>query len=79
MAVFFSFDSSTCQSVFGLSFTVDLYSLQDEEEKTEDTEQCSDLVKNTNAQDVAAAARERREAARQEAQRKKDKDKEDRY
>lgn len=38
----------------------------------------SDLVKNTNAADVAAAARERREQARQDAQRKKEKDKEDR-
>lgn len=38
----------------------------------------ADLVKNTNAADVAAAARERREHARQEAQRKKEKDKEDR-
>jgi hypothetical protein len=39
----------------------------------------NDLVKNTNASDVAAAARERREQARLDAQRKKDKDKEDRY
>lgn len=38
-----------------------------------------DLVKNTNAADVHAAARERREHARLEAQRKKEKDKEDRY
>lgn len=36
------------------------------------------LVRNTNAETVAAAARERREQAKQESQRKKDKDKEDR-
>lgn len=38
----------------------------------------SDLVKNTNAADVHAAARERREQARQDAQKKKERDKEDR-
>lgn len=48
---------------------------QDNEEETN----CQDLVRNTNALDVAAAARERRENARLEAQRKKEKDKEDRY
>ncbi|KAJ8726541.1 hypothetical protein PYW07_001239 [Mythimna separata] len=37
-----------------------------------------DLVKNTNAADVHAAARERREQARLDAQKKKEKDKEDR-
>ncbi|KAL4712939.1 hypothetical protein ACJJTC_012009 [Scirpophaga incertulas] len=51
---------------------------ENDEEDIEETES-PDLVKNTNAADVASAARERREQARLEAQRKKDKDKEDRY
>lgn len=38
-----------------------------------------DLVKNTNAADVHAAARERREQSRLDAQKKKEKDKEDRF
>lgn len=50
---------------------------QADQENVEEPES-SDLVKNTNALDVAAAARERREQARQDAQRKKEKDKEDR-
>lgn len=37
------------------------------------------LARNTNAETVAAAARERREQAKQESQRKKEKDKEDRW
>lgn len=36
-------------------------------------------MKNTNAADVHAAARERREQCRLDAQKKKEKDKEDRY
>ncbi|GBP69985.1 Coiled-coil domain-containing protein 43 [Eumeta japonica] len=55
--------------------------LSDNEEEQEHegvSDNPTDLVKNTNAADVAAAARERREQARLEAQRKKEKDKEDR-
>ncbi|XP_077296935.1 coiled-coil domain-containing protein 43-like [Arctopsyche grandis] len=43
-----------------------------------DLEGDGNLGRNTNAETVAAAARERREQAKQESQRKKDKDKEDR-
>ncbi|XP_022820572.1 coiled-coil domain-containing protein 43 [Spodoptera litura] len=50
-----------------------------EEDVANDDEAASpDLVKNTNAADVHAAARERREQARLDAQKKKEKDKEDR-
>ncbi|XP_026726910.1 coiled-coil domain-containing protein 43 [Trichoplusia ni] len=55
--------------------------LSDNEEDVVNEEVSSegpDLVKNTNAADVHAAARERREQAKLEAQKKKDKDKEDR-
>lgn len=50
---------------------------EDEHQPTEKPES-DDLVRNTNATNVAAAARERREAAKLESQRKKDRDKEDR-
>lgn len=50
-----------------------------QEDVANDEEAASpDLVKNTNAADVHAAARERREQARLDAQKKKEKDKEDR-
>lgn len=50
---------------------------ENDEIKEEELES-SDLVKNTNVADVAAASRERREQARLDAQKKKEKDKEDR-
>lgn len=54
--------------------------LSDNEEDVVQEEEAvgPDLVKNTNAADVQAAARERREQARLDAQKKKEKDKEDR-
>ncbi|CAH1644754.1 unnamed protein product [Spodoptera littoralis] len=54
--------------------------LSDNEEDVANDEEAAspDLVKNTNAADVHAAARERREQARLDAQKKKEKDKEDR-
>ncbi|CAB3250361.1 unnamed protein product [Arctia plantaginis] len=48
------------------------------DEVNEEEPENHDLVKNTNAADVHAAARERREQARLDAQKKKEKDKEDR-
>lgn len=61
-----------------LLFTDVIFDFQENEENVVEGDS-SDLVKNTNVSDVAAAARERREQARQDAQRKKEKDKEDRY
>lgn len=54
------------------------YSSQEDVVNEEVSSEGPDLVKNTNAADVHAAARERREQAKLEAQKKKDKDKEDR-
>lgn len=61
-----------------LNITIRCYFLQEDVVNEEVSSEGPDLVKNTNAADVHAAARERREQAKLEAQKKKDKDKEDR-
>lgn len=58
--------------------TVEFDDGYDEEEGNSGTGDSDALVKNTNAQDVAQLAKERREQAKLDSKAKKDKDKEDR-
>lgn len=52
---------------------------EEDDEYMDSGDEKTDLSRNTNALDVANAAKERREQAKLDSQRKKDKDKEDRY